>query len=60
VLDAADCAKLPTNAVWDLQMNYASGDIATVLTGPVNVTPDVTLHAPPITLPAFHRAKVSA
>lgn len=46
VLNAADCAKLPSNAVWDLQLTYASGDVATVVTGPVNVTPDVTSSAP--------------
>jgi hypothetical protein len=46
VLDAADCAKLPSNAVWDLQLTYAMGDVATVVTGPVNVTPDVTGSAP--------------
>jgi hypothetical protein len=54
VLDAADCQKLPTNAVWDLQVTYGSGDIATVLRGPVNVTPDVTLHAPPIAQPTLY------
>lgn len=41
-LAAADSAKLPGSAAWDLQVLYASGDVATLLAGPVNVTYDVT------------------
>jgi hypothetical protein len=41
-LSAADSALLPQSAAWDLQLTYTSGDVATVLAGPVNVTPDVT------------------
>ena len=41
-LSAADSAKLPNSAVWDMQITYASGDVATVLAGPVNTTGDVT------------------
>lgn len=48
VLDAADCAKLPSSAMWDLQLTYANGDVATMVAGPVNVTPDVTSSAPPV------------
>jgi hypothetical protein len=53
VLTAADCAKLPNSGAWDLQITYASGDVATVLAGPVNTTGDVTLTATP---PALVRA----
>lgn len=41
-LSAGDSAKLPSSGVWDLQLNYPTGDVATVLAGAVNVTPDVT------------------
>lgn len=41
-LAAQDSALLPGSAAWDLQLTYASGDVATVLAGPVNITPDVT------------------
>jgi hypothetical protein len=41
-LTATDCARLPTSAAWDLQLTYPDGDVATVLSGPVNVTPDVS------------------
>jgi hypothetical protein len=41
-LAATDSANLPSSAAWDLQLGYSSGDVATVLAGPVNVTPDVT------------------
>jgi hypothetical protein len=41
-LSASDSALLPQSAAWDLQLTYPSGDVATVLAGPVNVTPDVT------------------
>jgi hypothetical protein len=33
---------LCSSAAWDLQLLYASGDVATPLAGPVAVTPDVT------------------
>lgn len=42
VLSAEDCARLPNTSAWDLQLVYASGDVATVLAGPVNTTADVT------------------
>jgi hypothetical protein len=42
VLSATDSAKLPGSGAWDLQVTYASGDVATVLAGPVNTTVDVT------------------
>jgi hypothetical protein len=45
VLSATDSAKLPNSGAWDLQVTYASGDVATVLGGPVNTTADVTTAA---------------
>lgn len=45
-LDPAVSRNLPSKASWDLQLTYASGDIETVLAGPVSVTPDVTDSAP--------------
>jgi hypothetical protein len=42
VLAAHDSAKLPSSSVWDLQVTYAWGDVATVLAGQVNTTSDVT------------------
>ena len=42
VLAAPDSAKLPSSAMWDLQVTYAWGDVATVLAGPVHTTSDVT------------------
>lgn len=53
VLSAADCQKLPGSGAWDLQITYASGDVATVLAGPVNAVSDVTTVATP---PALVRA----
>jgi hypothetical protein len=41
-LDAASSALLPLAGVWDLQLTYPNGDVATVLAGVVLVTPDVT------------------
>lgn len=41
-LDAASSQTLPLVGVWDLQLTYAEGDVATVLAGGVTVTPDVT------------------
>jgi len=41
-LTPAASGVLPAKGVWDLQMTYASGDVVTVLAGPVDVTPDVT------------------
>lgn len=41
-LAPADSASLPNSAAWDLQLTYASGDVTTLLAGPVNVTADVT------------------
>lgn len=45
-LDPATSKALPGKASWDLQLTYASGDIETVLAGPVSVTSDVTDSAP--------------
>lgn len=42
VLLSADSARLPSSGAWDLQVTYASGDVITVLSGPVNTTSDVT------------------
>lgn len=42
VLSAAQCATLPSAAVWDMQLTYPTGDVSTVLMGGVNVTADVT------------------
>lgn len=54
VLAAADSASLPNSAAWDLQLTYASGDVATLLAGPVNVTADVTnLSSTAMTRPAI-------
>jgi hypothetical protein len=52
VLAASDCGLLPSSAVWDLQLTYATGEVHTVLAGPVNVTSDVTDLA---TMPAMRR-----
>ena len=48
-LSATDCAKLPSSGAWDMQVTYASGDVATVLAGPVNVVSDVTAITPVVT-----------
>ena len=45
-LGAAGSALLPPTGVWDLQLTYTTGDIATVLAGPVTATPDVTDSTP--------------
>ena len=43
-LAAADSAALPTApAAWDMQVTWPSGDVTTVVAGPVNVTADVTM-----------------
>lgn len=42
VLTAANSALLPSTGAWDLQLLYVSGDVATVLAGPVSVVADVT------------------
>ena len=42
VLSAADSAALGGGGVWDLQVTYASGDVATPLRGRVQVQQDVT------------------
>jgi hypothetical protein len=58
-LTAAASAGLPATGVWDLQITYtASGDVTTVLAGPVTVTADVTdsatvfAAAAPVAVPA--------
>ena len=33
---------LPASGSWDLQLTYPSGDVLTILAGPVTVTADVT------------------
>jgi hypothetical protein len=60
-LTAEASAALPAAGVWDLQLTYASGDVATVLAGPVIVCADVTdstAAAPtaPLTLVPLRRA----
>ena len=42
VLSSAASQLLGAKAAWDLQLTYASGDVATVLAGTVTVTADVT------------------
>lgn len=41
-LDAASSQTLMPAGVWDLQLTYQTGEVATVLAGIVTVTPDVT------------------
>lgn len=41
-LAAKDSRELPPAGVWDLQLTYATGDVATPIAGQVRVTPDVT------------------
>lgn len=41
-LTATASAMLPLGGAWDLQLTYPNGDVATVVAGPVKVTPDVT------------------
>ena len=42
-ITAVQCAALTTaGGVWDLQLTYAAGDVATVLAGAVTVTADIT------------------
>jgi hypothetical protein len=41
-LDAPSSAKLNPKGAWDLQLTYASGQVKTVVAGPVTVTADVT------------------
>lgn len=46
-LSADDAKDLPTKGQWDLQLTYATtGDVATVLAGPVTTTPDITDSTP--------------
>lgn len=59
VLAASDCAALPNSAAWDLQVTYASGDVSTVLAGPVNTTFDVTtVMATSVVAPSLAVARV--
>ena len=51
-LSAASSALLPLIGVWDLQLTYPEGEVATVLAGTVKVTPDVTDSATTRTLAA--------
>jgi hypothetical protein len=46
LLTAVASQQLPSKGVWDLQLTYASGDVATPLAGPVSITPDVTDSTP--------------
>ena len=41
-LPAAVSHTLPLSGVWDLQLTYPSGDVISILKGPVTVTADVT------------------
>ena len=41
-LSAAASAQVPATAIWDLQLTYASGDVQTIVAGPVSVKGDVT------------------
>ena len=43
---ATDSHHLPAQGVWDLQLTYLSGDVATPLAGPVSITTDVTDSTP--------------
>lgn len=45
-LPAADCADLPAAAVWDLELTYGDGTVATILAGQVTVRHDVTAATP--------------
>jgi len=45
-LPAAACAGLPQAAVWDLELTYSEGTVATPLAGDVRVRHDVTSAAP--------------
>ena len=42
VLTSVQSSELPAKGVWDLQLTYPSGDVATPLKGTVTVTQDVT------------------
>ena len=41
-LEAVDSAALPAAGAWDLQLTYGSGDVSTLVAGPVSVRGDVT------------------
>jgi hypothetical protein len=56
-LDATTSARLPAKGVWDLQLTYPEGAVATVLAGAVTVAADVTDSSP--TLRAFTPAIVA-
>lgn len=60
VLSAIDSAKLPNSSAWDLQVTYASGDVATVLAGPVNTTVDVSVSGTASATVLVHPARVVA
>ena len=45
LLTSTQSRDLTPKGFWDLQLTYASGDVVTVLKGPVSVTSDVT-HTP--------------
>jgi hypothetical protein len=45
-MTAAVCARLPAKGVWDLQLTYPEGQVATVLAGAVTVAADVTDSSP--------------
>ena len=46
-MTAEQSQRAPLSGAWDLQLTLASGDIRTVLAGPVVTTPDVTDSLPP-------------
>jgi hypothetical protein len=55
VLSSSACQGLDPKGSWDLQLTYASGDVATVLAGTVIVTADVTDSTEVVTLMTSHR-----
>jgi hypothetical protein len=57
VLSSAACQALDAKGSWDLQLTYASGDVATVLAGAVTVTADVTdsTETVVVLMPTTHR-----
>ena len=42
VLSSALCLTVPSGGVWDLQVTFSNGDVATPLAGTVSVSEDVT------------------
>jgi hypothetical protein len=42
VLTAENAKLVPPRGAWDLQLTYLSGDVQTIVAGPVAQTPDIT------------------